>query len=126
MMNYKIGLITHKQKYEGSSYTLCGAKIPSRYPVYNSFHKLYLIGKTDCSVSCSDCCDLMPNRTYYLVMTNCDCAAFHKIMTYHPSRNKVGIKCPCCGKVLGPMQYGPIQTIQAASYEMAYAIFNGR
>lgn len=72
-------------------------------------------------------CQKRPNRTFYMVLTNCDCASGQKIMTYHPSRNIFGrTKCPYCEKLLGDMQYGPITIIRARSYIEAYNKFQGK
>ena len=67
-------------------------------------------------------CSLAKNRTFYFILTNCDCASFSKMLSNHPSRNRIGIKCPCCEKLLGPMQYGPIVSLRARNYQHAMAI----
>ncbi len=121
-MNYRIGLLTHKRKHKTSPHTLCGLSI-SQQPINQK--QMRSQGRADHCVSCLDCCALMPKHTYYLVMTNCDCASGLKILTNHPSRNKIGIKCPYCEKILGCMQYNNIQTIRAASYKEAAAILHG-
>ncbi len=69
---------------------------------------------------CSDC-QKKPDRTFYLVFTNCDCASGRKLMSRHPA---LGMKCPYCGKVLGCMDYGPITTIRAKCIDEAQSIFN--
>lgn len=122
-MNYRIGLEIHRQASAGTLGTLCKKTICNHY---DTSHRIVLDGKTTSHVSCLDCLSKMPKRTFYHIMTNCDCASYSKIMTYHPSRNTFGrTKCPCCEKLIGPMQYGPIQTIRAATHGEAYAILNG-